>query len=53
MANFYLRIDENFKAEKLFKETIKLLLESGFEQNDPAVLEISLKLASMYELQFR
>ncbi|KAJ8025141.1 Tetratricopeptide repeat protein 19, mitochondrial [Holothuria leucospilota] len=53
MANFYLRIDENFKAEKLFKETIKLLLESGFEQTDPAVLEISLKLASMYELQFR
>lgn len=53
MGNFYLRINKFLKAEQLFKETIKLLLESGFLETDPAVLEISLKLAGIYDLQFR
>lgn len=53
MANFNLKINKYLKAEQLFKETIKLLLEAGFVQHDPAVLEISLKLAGIYDLQYR
>ncbi|PIK50523.1 putative tetratricopeptide repeat protein 19, mitochondrial [Apostichopus japonicus] len=53
MANFNLKINKYLKAEQLFKETIKLLLDAGFVQHDPAVLEISLKLAGIYDLQYR
>lgn len=39
------------RAEVLFKECIKGILEAGKEQNDNAVIELSLKLALIYASQ--
>ena len=39
------------RAEVLFKECIKGLIEAGREQNDDAVIELSLKLALIYASQ--
>ncbi|CAH1263991.1 TTC19 [Branchiostoma lanceolatum] len=41
------------KAERLFKETLKVLVSSGTDQDDNAVLEISLKIAGIYGKQGR
>ncbi|XP_078676172.1 tetratricopeptide repeat protein 19, mitochondrial-like [Branchiostoma floridae x Branchiostoma belcheri] len=41
------------KAERLFKETLKVLVSSGTDQDDNAVLEISLKIAGIYGNQGR
>ena len=49
MANFNMRHGRLLKAEKLFKETLRLLLSSGITKEDPGVVEISLKLAKIYE----
>nr|XP_054773940.1 tetratricopeptide repeat protein 19, mitochondrial-like isoform X2 [Lytechinus pictus] len=49
MANFNMRHGRLMKAENLFKETLQLLLSSGIQQEDPGVVEISLKLSRIYE----
>eukprot|EP00057_Strongylocentrotus_purpuratus_P031815 XP_785756.4 PREDICTED: tetratricopeptide repeat protein 19, mitochondrial [Strongylocentrotus purpuratus] len=49
MANFNMRHGRLMKAENLFKETLKLLLTSGIQKEDPGVVEISLKLSRIYE----
>ncbi|XP_035681189.1 tetratricopeptide repeat protein 19, mitochondrial-like [Branchiostoma floridae] len=41
------------KAERLFKETLKVLVSSGTDQDDNAVLEISMKIAGIYASQGR
>ena len=40
-------------AERLFKETIRGLLQQGYKQDHDAVVEISLKLAMIYAAQQR
>uniref|UniRef100_G3UNK6 Tetratricopeptide repeat protein 19, mitochondrial n=1 Tax=Loxodonta africana TaxID=9785 RepID=G3UNK6_LOXAF len=40
-------------AEKLFKATMSYLLGGGMEQEDNAIIEISIKLASIYAAQSR
>lgn len=49
MANFNMRHGRLMEAEKLFKETLQLLLTSGISREDPGVVEISLKLSRIYE----
>ncbi|XP_072164844.1 tetratricopeptide repeat protein 19, mitochondrial-like [Diadema setosum] len=49
MADFNLRHGRLIKAESLFKDTLQVLLETGLPQGDPAVVEISLKLATIFE----
>lgn len=46
--NIYKYIFTVLQAENLFKDIIKNLLRNGKKQNDPAVLEISLKLSAIY-----
>ncbi|XP_038044674.1 tetratricopeptide repeat protein 19, mitochondrial-like isoform X2 [Patiria miniata] len=49
MANLSMRHGNLTKAEGLFKETLKLMISSGTAQDDSAVIEISLKLARMFD----
>lgn len=53
MANLYLAFLDFERAEKLYKETMKGLLQMGREQTDNAIVEISMKLAMMYAMQQR
>lgn len=48
LANLALRQNQLEKAEKLFHNVIRNLLHTGRQQNDVAILEISLKLATIY-----
>ncbi|KAK3088671.1 hypothetical protein FSP39_022156 [Pinctada imbricata] len=48
MANMAYNSGDYGKAERLYKETMKLLLAMGRGKTDNAMLEISLKLANMY-----
>ncbi|XP_072028561.1 uncharacterized protein, partial [Amphiura filiformis] len=48
MANMLLRQGKFVEAEIAFKETLRRLITSGTEKTDPAVIEISLKLAQIY-----
>nr|CAB3267327.1 tetratricopeptide repeat protein 19, mitochondrial-like [Phallusia mammillata] len=48
LANLYLQLEEYNKAEQLFKDVLKSLLANGKNENDAAVLEISLKLSALY-----
>ncbi|XP_067660914.1 tetratricopeptide repeat protein 19, mitochondrial-like [Haliotis asinina] len=41
------------KAEKLYKETMKCCFEVGVDKDDNSVIEISIKLASIYAMQHR
>ncbi|ESO83884.1 hypothetical protein LOTGIDRAFT_132697, partial [Lottia gigantea] len=53
LANNALTRQEFEKAEVLFKETMKGYLESGKGKTDNAMVEISLKLATIYAMQQR
>ncbi|KAM9000379.1 tetratricopeptide repeat protein 19, mitochondrial [Sarcophilus harrisii] len=48
MANLAFMRNQLEKAEKLFKATMSYLLAGGMKQEDNAIIEISLKLASIY-----
>ncbi|KAJ6657247.1 hypothetical protein lerEdw1_002614 [Lerista edwardsae] len=51
MANLALFRGQLDQAEKLFKAAMSFLLAGGMKQDDNAVIEISLKLASIYATQ--
>ncbi|XP_067328217.1 tetratricopeptide repeat protein 19, mitochondrial [Anolis sagrei] len=51
MANLALSRGQMEQAEKLFKATMSHLLAGNMKEDDNAVLEISLKLASIYAAQ--
>nr|XP_009858930.1 tetratricopeptide repeat protein 19, mitochondrial-like isoform X1 [Ciona intestinalis] len=51
LANLALHTNEYDKAEPLFRNVLQNLIATGKEPNDPAILEISLKLASIYASQ--
>ncbi|KAM6164946.1 tetratricopeptide repeat protein 19, mitochondrial [Rhynchocyon petersi] len=53
MANLAFIQGQLENAEKLFKATMSYLLEGGMKQEDNAIVEISLKLASIYAAQNR
>uniref|UniRef100_G3TL41 Tetratricopeptide repeat protein 19, mitochondrial n=1 Tax=Loxodonta africana TaxID=9785 RepID=G3TL41_LOXAF len=53
MANLAFIHGQLENAEKLFKATMSYLLGGGMKQEDNAVIEISLKLASIYAAQNR
>ncbi|XP_006901462.1 PREDICTED: tetratricopeptide repeat protein 19, mitochondrial [Elephantulus edwardii] len=53
MANLAFIRGQLENAEKLFKATMSYLLEGGMKQEDNAIIEISLKLASIYAAQNR
>ncbi|XP_004709415.2 tetratricopeptide repeat protein 19, mitochondrial isoform X2 [Echinops telfairi] len=53
MANLAFIRGELENAEKLFKATMSYLLGGGMKQEDNAIVEISLKLASIYAAQNR
>ncbi|XP_053560556.1 tetratricopeptide repeat protein 19, mitochondrial [Bombina bombina] len=53
MANLALLRGQLDKSEKLFKATMRYMLEDGVKQDDNAFIEISLKLASIYAAQKR
>lgn len=48
LANVAYQKEEYSKAETLFKEVLKRVLADGMAEDDNAVVEISLKLASVY-----
>ncbi|XP_076820576.1 tetratricopeptide repeat protein 19, mitochondrial-like isoform X2 [Clavelina lepadiformis] len=48
LANLALTTNQLDKAEPLFRNVLQNLIATGTSQTDPAVLEISLKLASIY-----
>lgn len=48
MANLAMTENKPYKAEKLFKEVVQLLVNLGAPPAAPAVLEISIKLANIY-----
>jgi len=48
MANMAMNEQKPYKAEKLFKEVIQLLIQMGAPETSPPVLEISVKLANMF-----
>jgi len=48
MANMAMGEHKPYKAEKLFKEVIQILITLGAPETSPAVLEISIKLANMF-----
>ncbi|XP_062966435.1 tetratricopeptide repeat protein 19, mitochondrial isoform X7 [Cynocephalus volans] len=48
-----IRLLKRAKAEELFKATMSYLLGGGMKQEDNAIIEISLKLASIYAAQNR
>lgn len=49
MANMALERGDLEKAERLFKAVVQHLVSSGSREDDDAVLEISIKLAGIYE----
>ncbi|XP_055991708.1 tetratricopeptide repeat protein 19, mitochondrial isoform X1 [Sorex fumeus] len=53
MANLAFMRGQLENAEKLFKATMSYLLGGGMHQEDNAIIEISLKLASIYAAQNR
>ncbi|KAM9596606.1 tetratricopeptide repeat protein 19, mitochondrial isoform 1-T1 [Trichechus inunguis] len=53
MANLAFIHGQLENAEKLFKATMSYLLGGGMKQEDNAIIEISLKLASIYAAQNR
>ncbi|XP_023443782.2 tetratricopeptide repeat protein 19, mitochondrial [Dasypus novemcinctus] len=53
MANLAFMRGQLENAEKLFKATMSYLLGGGMKQEDNAIIEISLKLASIYAAQNR
>ncbi|XP_077020098.1 tetratricopeptide repeat protein 19, mitochondrial isoform X2 [Tamandua tetradactyla] len=53
MANLAFIQGQLENAEKLFKATMSYLLGGGMKQEDNAIIEISLKLASIYAAQNR
>ncbi|KAF6300070.1 tetratricopeptide repeat domain 19 [Rhinolophus ferrumequinum] len=53
MANLAFTRGQLENAEKLFKATMSYLLGGGMQQEDNAIIEISLKLASIYAAQNR
>lgn len=53
MANLAFVRGQLENAEKLFKTTMGYLLRGGMQQEDNAIIEISLKLASIYAVQNR
>ncbi|KAM7068637.1 tetratricopeptide repeat protein 19, mitochondrial isoform 5-T6 [Molossus nigricans] len=53
MANLAFIRGQLENAEKLFKATMSYLLGEGMQQEDNAIIEISLKLASIYAAQNR
>ncbi|XP_039609157.1 tetratricopeptide repeat protein 19, mitochondrial [Polypterus senegalus] len=53
MANVAFLQGHLLNAEKLFKATLSFLLANGTKEDDNAVIEISLKLASIYAAQNR
>ncbi|KAK8746873.1 hypothetical protein OTU49_016872 [Cherax quadricarinatus] len=52
LANLAYQREEYLKAEKLFKEVLQRILSGGMAEDDNAVVEISLKLASVYASMF-
>ncbi|KAK7076850.1 Tetratricopeptide repeat protein 19, mitochondrial [Halocaridina rubra] len=48
MANLAYQREQYTKAEELFKEVLKRMFSDGMAEDDNAVVEISLKLASVY-----
>lgn len=48
LANLAYQREEYPKAERLFKDVLQRLLSGGMAEDDNAVVEISLKLASVY-----
>jgi len=48
MANLAMNEHKPYKAEKLFKEVIQLLILLGAPETSPPVLEISVKLANLF-----
>lgn len=48
LANLAYQREEYTKAENLFKEVLQRMLADGMPEDDNAVVEISLKLASVY-----
>lgn len=48
LANLAYQREEYSKAENLFKEVLQRMLADGMPEDDNAVVEISLKLASVY-----
>ena len=48
LANFYLQTSNLDKAQEMFRVVLHNLISKGFSENDPAVLEITLKLASVF-----
>lgn len=51
LANLAYQREEYPKAERLFRDVLQRLLSGGMPENDNAVVEISLKLASVYASQ--
>jgi len=51
MANYYMMISDLDKAEYMFKVVMRNLTVLGFTENDPDLIEISLKLATIYAHQ--
>lgn len=50
MANLAITEKKPYKAEKLFKEVLQLIMQMGAPANSPAVLEISVKLANLFAI---
>lgn len=50
MANLAMAEKKPYKAEKLFKEVLQLILLMGAPENSPAVIEISVKLANLFAI---
>jgi len=50
MANMAMNERKPYKAEKLFKEVIQLLIQMGAPETSPPVLEISVKLANLFAI---
>ncbi|KAL7648780.1 UNVERIFIED_CONTAM: hypothetical protein RMT77_000687 [Armadillidium vulgare] len=48
MANFAFENEDYKKAETLFVDVLKRFLEKGISEDDNAVVEVSLKMASIY-----
>ncbi|XP_074654600.1 tetratricopeptide repeat protein 19, mitochondrial-like [Tubulanus polymorphus] len=53
LANLYFTKGDVRSGEALYKETLKGLFASGYEQTDNAVIEISVKLANVNAMQKR
>lgn len=53
MANLAMQAGKLPEAERLYKEVIKACLQHGVGQEDESVIELSVKLASIYAMQQR